>query len=62
MTTSWNGMRGICLIIVGVMVFSKLIPPWLWRSPPHWTFEKEKAEGIKGKATQALIQSHYFPW
>ena len=25
-------------------------------------FEKDKAEGTKGRATQALIQSDYFPW
>ena len=25
-------------------------------------FEKDKAEGTKGGATKALIQSDYFPW
>jgi len=25
-------------------------------------FERDKAEGTKGRATQALIQSDYFPW
>ena len=25
-------------------------------------FEQDKAEGKKGRATQVLIQSDYFPW